>query len=164
MSHGILPGVPEEGDQFGYALEAADLIGGGNREHLIVGLPFDDDGSRPDDSGAVTTLDDPGNSGPIRKWTLSSTGLSAGAGEGDLLGLLITVGDFTGDGRLDLALPIPFRDVDGVTDAGAVQVLYTRNTLEGGLSAEGNQFWTQDSPSVADAAEVGDNFGWLPLP
>jgi hypothetical protein len=46
--------------------------------------------------------------------------------------------------------------VGSVEDAGAVNVLYGAAT---GLSASGNQFWHQDTPSVLDAAERLDYFG-----
>jgi hypothetical protein len=44
-----------------------------------------------------------------------------------------------------------------VIDAGAVQVVYGSAS---GLSAPGNQLWTQDTPGIADAAEAGDSFGF----
>ena len=68
----------------------------------------------------------------------------------------IARGDFNGDGIGDLAVGVPFEDVGNVIDAGAVNIIYGSAT---GLSASGNQFWTQDSPGVSDVAETGDRFG-----
>ncbi|CAN5520935.1 hypothetical protein BH18THE1_BH18THE1_10610 [soil metagenome] len=68
-------------------------------------------------------------------------------------------GDFNGDGRDDLAIGVPFEDVNLAQDAGAVHVIYGSSE---GLSATlplADQFWSQDSSDVGDGAEVGDSFG-----
>src|SRR5947199_351050 len=65
-------------------------------------------------------------------------------------------GDFNGDGSADLAVGVPGEDVGGVNGAGAVNVLYGGT---GGLSATGNQLWSQDSPGVLDAPGVSEFFG-----
>src|SRR4029453_7631473 len=64
--------------------------------------------------------------------------------------------DFNGDGFADLAVGVPFEDVVAINDgAGAVNVLYGSST---GLTASGDQFWTQDATGT-DTSEAGDNFG-----
>ena len=63
--------------------------------------------------------------------------------------------DFDGDGYADLAAGVPFEDVRGVTDAGAVQVLYGS---AGGVSAR-DQLWHQGKKGVKGALEKGDRFG-----
>src|SRR5262249_54245673 len=40
--------------------------------------------------------------------------------------------------------------------AGAVEVIYGTNS---GLSADGSQFWDQDSPGIAEMAQTSDRFG-----
>ena len=67
-------------------------------------------------------------------------------------------GDFDGNGFDDLAIGTPDEDVGAasVDAAGAVNVLYGRAT---GLSARGDDLWTQDSPGVRGVAEDGDHFG-----
>ena len=47
---------------------------------------------------------------------------------GDGFGSALAPGDFNGDGRTDLAVAIPNDDDFGVTDAGAVMVLYRNNS------------------------------------
>jgi hypothetical protein len=47
--------------------------------------------------------------------------------------------------------------VGTVADAGAVQMLYGSAA---GLATVGAQLWTEDSPGVADQAEVDDNLGF----
>ncbi len=71
--------------------------------------------------------------------------------------LLSVYADFNGDGFADLAIGVHGED----NLAGAVSVIYGTSS---GLSAGGkftqhDQFWTQDSPNVADASEAGDQFG-----
>jgi hypothetical protein len=66
-------------------------------------------------------------------------------------------GDFDGDGHDDLAVGVPGEDVGSVENAGAVNVIY--GSASGGLTADGNQLWHQDSTGIADAAEPGDIFG-----
>ena len=51
---------------------------------------------------------------------------------------------------------VPIERVDGASNAGAVNVLYGGAS---GLSATGNQLWSQNSPDVLDAAEAHDGFG-----
>lgn len=64
--------------------------------------------------------------------------------------------DFNGDGFDDLAIGIPFEDVNGKADAGAVHILYGSVA---GLSASADQFRHQDSTGVNDACEAADQFG-----
>ena len=67
-----------------------------------------------------------------------------------------SIGDFNGDGFADLAIGVPGDVVGGKDEAGAVNVIYGGAA---GLTATGNQLWTQDSTDVLDAAEAGDSFG-----
>ncbi|MGZ8701015.1 MAG: FG-GAP repeat protein [Gaiellaceae bacterium] len=66
-------------------------------------------------------------------------------------------GDFNGDGFDDLAVGVPWEDVSGKQDAGAVSVLYGS---AGGLSATGDQFWHQGTAGVPGDPEPNDHFGW----
>lgn len=67
--------------------------------------------------------------------------------------------DFNGDGYDDLAIGVPNEDVSGKDAAGAVNVIYGSSS---GLSTTfvPDQILTQDTPNVADSAELRDNFGW----
>lgn len=85
---------------------------------------------------------------------VSSQALPAAAGPSGRSGVVST--DFNADGYADVAIGVPFEDVNGHNAAGGVNVLYGSS---GGLSAGGNQFWTQDSPGILDDAENGDEFG-----
>ena len=65
--------------------------------------------------------------------------------------------DFNGDGYADQAIGVPDEDLPGGADAGAVQVLY--GSSDSGLTATGDQRFTQDVTGVPDVAEPGDRFG-----
>jgi hypothetical protein len=65
------------------------------------------------------------------------------AGQGqpdDWFGRALTTGDFDGNGYPDLAVSVPGETIDGMSNAGAMQVLYARST---GITVEGNQLWSQ---------------------
>ena len=70
--------------------------------------------------------------------------------------------DFDGDGRADLAIGAPGEDLAGARDAGMVNVLYG---AAGGLTAAGDQAWSQDTAGVLGTSEggpgaaAGDAFG-----
>ena len=64
--------------------------------------------------------------------------------------------DFNGDGFPDLAIGVPGETIGDRLWAGAVTVLYGG---PGGLSDAGNQFWSEDSPGIAETAEDRENFG-----
>ncbi len=74
----------------------------------------------------------------------------------DAFGAALGAGDFNGDGFDDLAVGSPYESLHGVLYAGAVNVIYGSDT---GLTAVGDQFWTQDSDGVEGTAERRDSFG-----
>ncbi len=63
--------------------------------------------------------------------------------------------DFDGDGYADLAVGVPFEDLRGAKDAGAVQVLYGSAS---GVTAR-DQLWHQGRKGVKGALEKNDRFG-----
>ena len=69
----------------------------------------------------------------------------------------VAKGDFNGDGIGDLAVGVPFEDLVGGADAGAVNVIYGSTD---GLTDVGNQFLRQGGGDVPGTAETGDHFGW----
>jgi hypothetical protein len=56
----------------------------------------------------------------------------------------------------NLAVGVPGESIAGQAGAGHVNVLYGTTT---GLSAAGNQGWSQESTGVVGGPEVGDRFG-----
>jgi F5/8 type C domain/FG-GAP repeat len=103
---------------------------------------------------------------------LSATGLSAGNGRTDQIwtqtisgglepfdafGSALATGDFNKDGFSDLAIGVPSESIGtSIPQAGAVNVIYGSSS---GLTASGNQIWTQDSPDIKNGAEPFDWFG-----
>ncbi|MBI4571296.1 MAG: FG-GAP repeat protein, partial [Chloroflexi bacterium] len=89
-------------------------------------------------------------------WHQDSPGVAGAAEPFDQFGDAVASGDFNGDGELDLAIGVPFEDIDGTDDAGAVNVLYGSAD---GLAAAGNQIWHQDVADIGGLAESDDVFG-----
>jgi hypothetical protein len=150
----------EGGDRFGGALTAGDFDGDGYVD-LAVGVPHEDLGSpEVENAGAVAVLyGSVAGLSPVgdQLWYQDGPGIE-GAGEaGDGFGLALAAGDFDGDGYIDLAVGVPFDNVEGLGDAGALNVLYGSSQ---GLTAVGNQWWHQNSPEAVGVAEWGDWFGY----
>jgi hypothetical protein len=149
----------EKDDNFGAAVAIGDLDGDG-RGDLIVGAPSEDLANPTRvDAGIVHVLygDASGAVGTRNTTITGDTGaLPEDAQAGDRFGCFSAVGDFNGDGRIDLEIGADGRTVDGVPTAGAVYVLYSDAT---GVSTTGSQLWHENSAGVPDAAESLDNFG-----
>jgi hypothetical protein len=149
------------------AAEASDVFG----DVLATG-DFDDDGfsdlaiGAPGESLGTLT-----NAGVVHILYGTATGLSAtrsrlfsqetpgmaGVAEADgRFGETLATGDFDNDGFSDLAIGAPFENIAAITDAGAVHVLYG---TDAGLSATGNQLFSQETPGITGRAEDGDGFG-----
>jgi hypothetical protein len=80
----------------------------------------------------------------------------------DAFGSALAIGDFNKDGFSDLAIGIPREDVNldvstTIPDAGAVNVIYGSSN---GLSATGNQIFTQNYLGFPHNARAGDWFGY----
>lgn len=91
-------------------------------------------------------------------WSQASPDIQgSGPEQGAQFGFCLAFGDFNGDGYSDLAICVSYLDVDGVSDAGAIEVLYGSAA---GLQATApdDQLWSQNSPGVQGVAEAGDAF------
>jgi hypothetical protein len=146
----------QRSDQFGFTAAAADFDGDGF-DDLAVGVPLEDP---PEDSGAVNVIYGSGaglTAAGNQVWTQDSGGIRDFREAGDQFGRALIGGDFNRDGYADLAIGVPFENVSAHSDAGAVNVIYGSAA---GLTATGNQFWSQDSPGINNASERGDLFGF----
>jgi len=146
------------GDLFGYALAAGDFNRDG-RDDLAIGAPRDDE---PGASGAglVNVLygSSDGLSDADQKWHQDVAGVEDGVEAGDRFGDSLATGDLNGDGYADLAIGVPYEDLENGTTvlvAGAVHVLYGSG---GGLYVTGDQIWFQDD--IGTPSEEYDRFGW----
>ena len=102
--------------------------------------------------GSAAGLSSAGN----QYWNQNSPGIEDDAEGNDRFGRTLSAGDFNGDGFSDLAIGVPFEDIDGMNQAGAVHVLYGSAA---GLAADGNQFWHQNAGTIEDSCEPFDYFG-----
>ena len=149
-----IKGIAAANSRFGWALAAGELSGNG-RDDLAIGIP----GGRisgHDAAGAVTVLY--GRAGGLSTvddlWSQDAQGIAGFAAAGDQFGSALAIADFDGDGIGDLAVGVPFADVRGALDAGAVNVLYGSGA---GLRAPGNQRWTR--AGLRGGVAAGDRFG-----
>ena len=158
---GVVPGLaasPAPGSPDHRGTPAADYDGDGFQD-LAVGVPYENlEGA--DVAGAVnvlygtsTGLTAEGN----QLWHQDSPGILGEVETGDSFGTVLAPADFDGDGFSDLAITIRDEDVGEEILAGAVAVLYGS---AGGLTAEGNQLWTRDSPGVKGEASIAEGFGF----
>jgi uncharacterized delta-60 repeat protein len=148
----------EAGDVFGFTLAAGNFDG--NRyDDLAVGVPGENIGSKGN-AGGVNVIygSSTGLSANHNQfWSQDSPGIVDSSERGDLLGFALATGDFNGNGRDDLAIGAPLENVGSIGDAGAVAVIYGTKSR---LVASGNQFWSQNSANIKDAAERQDQFGF----
>ena len=92
-------------------------------------------------------------------WHQDVAGVESGAEANDAFASALASGDFDGDNFDDLALGVRGEGVGTIANAGAVSVL---RGSAAGLTATGDQLWTQDSAGILDVAEAGDLLGgWL---
>jgi hypothetical protein len=145
------------GDSFGRALAAGDFNRDGYAD-LAVGVPGHQlQGA--DNAGAVDILYGSA-SGLVaagrQSWHQDSTDIGGEAEAGDTFGSALAAKDFDDDGFADLAIGVPGENLEGKSNAGAVNVLYGSAA---GLTAARTQLWHQGRPGVKGAVERGDRFG-----
>jgi hypothetical protein len=115
-----------------------------------------------DDAGAVTVLYGTPAMGlqagapDDQRWTQTSGGIEGDPETGDQFGLAVTAGDFDGDGFTDLAIGVPTDDIHIALGGGKVNVIYGSAA---GLTAEGNQLWSQELLGVEGDPRSGESFG-----
>ncbi|MEX2274614.1 MAG: hypothetical protein WEA10_03475 [Actinomycetota bacterium] len=87
----------------------------------------------------------------------NKAGVMGTAGEGDDFGQSLGRGDFDNDGVVDLAIGVTGEDPAGMSNAGAVNVLYGSGA---GLTAAGDQYLHQGTSGVLDAPDTDESFGF----
>ncbi len=164
------------GDRFGWSMAVGNFNGDSENSHqcqdLAVSAPFEDFGN----------MDSISDGGQVNIYYGSLSGLDGEEAESlaqnsanaddtpesnDQFGLSLAAGRFRdqfvviGPQYSDLAIGIPGQDVDGQSNAGAVQVF---NGGSGGLkshllSADDDTIWSQ-SGAIEGAVEANDRFGY----
>ena len=148
-------GVAETGDAFGFAVRCG-RFNQDQYDDLAIGAPGEDVGETVD-AGAVHVLFG------------SASGLTATGNQmwqqddfadqpetGDRFGDSLAAGDFNDDYVDDLAIGVPYEDLDGNKNAGAVHAVYGGGS---GLRVQGNQFWNEGSPQVPSTLVRDESFG-----
>jgi hypothetical protein len=142
--------------RFGDALTGGDFDGDGYAD-LAVAAPGDRVGVA-DEAGLVRVLYGSAEGltlGGVQLWTQDSPGILDQSETGDEFGDRVGSADLNADGSADLVVDVPDEDEGTISDSGAFHVLYGSAS---GLTSEGNQFWTEDSPGIPEASEEGDKF------
>jgi FG-GAP repeat len=153
------PGIADklgEFERFGGALAAANF-GNGRRADLAIGVSSEG----LNDAGAVHVLY--GASGGLSAkgsqfWHQNKDGIVGKAQSLDHFGSSLAAADFGKSSHADLAVGVFNEDLGGAGGAGAVAVIYGGPD---GLSAKGNQLWSQASPGIDEDPEFQDSFGWV---
>ncbi|MFD9076167.1 FG-GAP and VCBS repeat-containing protein [Streptomyces lasiicapitis] len=97
-------------------------------------------------------------SGDREKFTQNTSGVPGSGEKGDAFGNELDLGDINGDGNLDLIVGAPGETVDGVSDSGAVTILYGAANGSG-ITGRGSRLLTQNTPGVPDSDEKNDFLG-----
>jgi hypothetical protein len=142
----------EDGDFFGDRLVTGDFDGD-RFDDLVVGAPSECSATECY-AGAVNVIyGSPGGlaSSGNQFWTYGVIEVW------DEYGKALAAADFNGDGRDDLAVGIPGKDLGDLEGAGAVEVLYGASA--GLRRRPDNDFWHQDRSGMEDGAEAKDAFG-----
>jgi hypothetical protein len=141
----------------GAAFAASDFNGDGYAD-LAIGSPdalvnhLFSSGTVTVVSGSTLGLDPEAR----RSWSQESTDMLGEYEDNDDFGGALTIGDYNGDGRSDLAIGVVGERVGSKARAGAVAILYAGAN---GLLTKGNQLWSLDSEGIRGVAKAVDLFG-----
>jgi hypothetical protein len=149
----LTQGVEQAGAKFGYSLAAGPPIEESSDRYLAIGVPYYDVAGISNAGLVVLEYYGGGTDG---EWTQDSTNVLDDAEAEDRFGASLAGAVTSGTYTLMLSIGVPREDVESISNAGAVAVLYGGTS---GFAATDNQFWSQNSPSVANTAESGDRMG-----
>lgn len=158
FNNAIINGASSVGDNFGFSLAVGDF-NGDLKSDLAIGTPFRDIGTEVD-AGDISVLYGSANgltTLAAQEWHAFEIGDTDQPGA--QFGYALAAGDFNGDGKSDLAIGVPLRDVLGVSAAGQVWVLF--GSSPSGLSFQTRvpQGFTERSTNMPLTLEAGDHFG-----
>ncbi len=144
------------------ALVGSEDFNRDNKDDLAIGVPKEDVNGQVD-AGAVNVIYGSYTdltSANDQIWHQDVPTIADVSGSDDQFGYALAIGDFDGNGKNDLAVGIPFEDVDSPNDnAGAVHIIYGYHTT--GLDALDNEWLVQsDGTGDSNGSETGDKFGY----
>ncbi len=149
-------GAVEANDYFGFSLAAGDFNGDA-RDDLAVGVAGEDLELAPTlvDAGAIELyFGGVGGISTAGAYIITDDDTINAAQAGAAFGWSLASGDFNNDGRDDLVVGIPLKDVSGFAQHGLIEVLYGSVT---GITSVGAQLFSQ--VSFGSSNNVGDQFG-----
>jgi len=119
-------GEAESGDAFAWSLTMGNFDGDPNTE-VVAGAPFETlcPPQGPPCAGGAGSIHLVFVTNYIEGWHQDSPGILDLAELNDHFGWAVAVGDFDGNGGDDLAVGVPDEDLGAITDAGAVNVIYS---------------------------------------
>jgi hypothetical protein len=157
----------ESSDAFGSAL-AAGHFNGDDFEDLAIGSPGEGFGDHISvglvhvfygfADGLFTSGSKTDAPPAPQIWYQDTPGIQGISERFDDFGRALAAGDFDGDLVDDLAVGVPGEDVNLVNGGGAVNTIYGSDAE--GLTATGDQYWTENTPGVIGVAEEHDRFGF----
>jgi len=154
-----LDGEPQAGANLGHSLAAGDFDGDGH-DDLAIGVPGQIVSGFPN-AGEVHLIYGSALGFDLTRQEIWNQDFPAEmldeSETGDSFGQALAAGDFDGNGCDDLGIGVPFEDILGRTDCGAVQVLYGRSS---GLSVIDTQFLFQGAGGLKGKREDFDLFGF----
>jgi hypothetical protein len=145
--------VEQAGAKFGYSLAAGPPIEESSDQYLAIGAPYYDVAGLSNAGLVVLEYYGGATDG---EWTQDSTNVLDDAEAEDRFGASLAGAVSSGTYTLMLSIGVPREDIESISNAGAAAVLYGGTS---GFAATDNQFWSQNSPSVANTAEAGDRMG-----
>ncbi|WXH29001.1 hypothetical protein WA016_02948 [Myxococcus stipitatus] len=134
----------------------SDVNGDGYAD-LVVGTPHEDVGLGTDQGAVSLVWGSASGLVPAGLWLhRDAQGVEDTAGNADLFGAAVALGDFNGDCFADVAVGVPGDDVNGIVDAGSVHI-FLGSAL--GLDMSTDKVIHQNTAGVPDSAEAFDAMG-----